>query len=93
MSYPDTSVSVLIRVSSRDDLWRVAIILPDRILWRSYRRADYSTPEAVIERCLQGLSKQQGQDTVTHAAVPAGIRVQWWSWLQGMAGWGKAGRK
>lgn len=59
MPYLENPVSVLLRITPRREYWRVAVVLQDKILWRCYRKAEYPTPEAVTERCLQGLANHR----------------------------------
>lgn len=47
--------SVLLRLTSRPTYWRIAVILPGRILWRTYSREEYPTPDDAVRRCLAGL--------------------------------------
>ena len=39
-------------------VWRVRILIhrDPRIRWRAYRVAEYPTPEAVVRRCIAGLT-------------------------------------
>lgn len=50
------SVSVLLRLTARPMYWRIAVILPGRILWRTYSREAYPEPEAALRRCLERLA-------------------------------------
>lgn len=50
------SVPALLRLTPRGPLWRVAVILPGRILWRCYSRAEYPEPDDAARRCLAGLN-------------------------------------
>ena len=52
--------SVLLRLTSRLTYWRIAVILPGRILWRTYSREEYPTPDDAVRRCLAGLSLPGG---------------------------------
>lgn len=73
----------------RRSVWRVRILIPGEPvpLWKSYREAEYPTPEAVVRRCIAGLTaareKPKGDDP---AEIPDeagkhplihGIRVRW----------------
>lgn len=40
----EISAPALLRLTARPRYWRIAVILPGRILWRTYSRAEYSTP-------------------------------------------------
>lgn len=42
-------------LTRRGPLWRVRILSGGVIRWKSYRAADYPTPEAVAGRCVVGL--------------------------------------
>ena len=50
------SVPALLRLSARPRYWRIAVILPGRILWRTYSREAYPEPEAALRRCLARLA-------------------------------------
>ena len=50
---------VLLRLTMRPTFWRVAVITPGRIRWRTYSRAAYPDAGAVLTRCLAGLFPQQ----------------------------------
>lgn len=63
------TVSVLLRLTIRPAYWRIAIILPGRILWRTYRREAYPEPEAALRRCLEGLGAI-ARDDPEHDARP-----------------------
>lgn len=52
--------SALLRLTSRPTYWRIAVILPGRILWRTYSRVEYPTPDDAVRRCLAGLSLPGG---------------------------------
>ena len=53
------AVPVLLRLTERRAYWRVAVITPGRIRWRTYSREAYPEADAVLERCLAGLFPQQ----------------------------------
>lgn len=53
-------VPALLRLSARPHYWRIAVILPGRILWRTYSRVEYPTPDDAVRRCLAGLSLPSG---------------------------------
>lgn len=65
-------VNVLLRLTARPTYWRIAVILPGRILWRTYSRDEYPTPDDAVRRCLAGLvpqpkhHKQNAEQTTTH---------------------------
>ena len=77
-------------------VWRVRILIhrDPRIRWRAYRIAEYPTPEAVVRRCIAGLTaareKPKGcapADVPDETGKPPlihGIRVRWefqpWLW-------------
>lgn len=48
-------VPALLRLTSRPTYWRIAVILQGRILWRTYSRVEYPTPDDAVRRCLAGL--------------------------------------
>ena len=50
---------VLLRLTMRPAYWRVAVITPGGIRWRTYSREAYPDAGAVLERCLAGLVPQQ----------------------------------
>lgn len=80
----------------RGPVWRVRILIhgDSRIRWRAYRVAEYPTPEAVVRRCVAGLTaareKPKGgapADVPDETGKPPlihGIRVRWefqpWLW-------------
>ena len=49
-------MNILLRLSARPRYWRIAVILPGRILWRTYSREEYPRPDDAVRRCLAGLS-------------------------------------
>lgn len=53
-------MNILLRLTSRPTYWRIAVILPGRILWRTYSRVEYPTPDDAVLRCLAGLSLPSG---------------------------------
>lgn len=53
-------VPALLRLTSRPTYWRIAVILPGHILWRTYSRVEYPTPGEAVLRCLAGLSLPSG---------------------------------
>ena len=54
-------VNVLLRLTARPTYWRIAVILPGRILWRTYSRETYPTPDDAVWRCLAGLAESSHQ--------------------------------
>ncbi len=54
-------VNVLLRLTARPTYWRIAVILPGRILWRTYSRDEYPTPDDAVRRCLAGLAESSHQ--------------------------------
>ena len=54
-------VPALLRLTGRPTYWRIAVILPGRILWRTYSRDEYPTPDDAIRRCLAGLAESSHQ--------------------------------
>lgn len=75
-------------------VWRVRILIhrDPRIRWRAYRIAEYPTPEAVVRRCIAGLTaareKPKGgapadvPDETGNPPLIHGIRVRWEFQLQ-----------
>lgn len=73
----------------RGPMWRVRILIhrDPRIHWRAYRVAEYPTPEAVVRRCIAGLTaareKPKGgapadvPDETGNPPLIHGIRVRW----------------
>ena len=64
-------VNILLRLTARPTYWRIAVILPGRILWRTYSRETYPTPDDAVRRCLAGLaesSQQQQHEPCPRAA-------------------------
>ena len=56
----EISAPALLRLTARPRYWRIAVILPGRILWRTYSRVEYPTPDDAVLRCLAGLSLPGG---------------------------------
>ena len=54
-------VPALLRLTARPTYWRIAVILPGRILWRTYSRETYLTPDDAVWRCLAGLAESSHQ--------------------------------
>ena len=63
-------MNILLRLSIRPTYWRIAVILPGRILWRTYSRVEYPTPDEAVRRCLAGLvgSSHQQHEPCPRAA-------------------------
>lgn len=63
----EISAPALLRLTARPRYWRIAVILPGRILWRTYSRVEYPTPDNAVRRCLaeltlpSGMQRQTGQ--------------------------------
>lgn len=51
----EISAPALLRLTARPRYWRIAVILPGRILWRTYSRVEYPTPDNAVRRCLAEL--------------------------------------
>ena len=63
------AVPVLLRLTRRPAYWRVAVITPGRIRWRTYRREAYPEADAVLRRCMAGLvHEQEGEAEHKHHA-------------------------
>ena len=85
------SVPALLHLTARPRYWRIAVILPGHILWRTYSREAYPEPEAALRRCLAGLAlpgtvqPQTGHhDEATQhprSLRPVRVRAAWWGWL------------
>lgn len=43
-------------ITRRRAVWRVRILSGGVIRWRAYRVSEYPTPEAVVRRCIAGLT-------------------------------------
>ena len=58
-SEPMPAPTVHLLITLRGPVWRVRILIHgvSRLCWRSYRVAEYPTPEAVARRCAAGLAK------------------------------------
>lgn len=67
-------VRCYIRIHRRPTCWRVAVIFPDTIRWRCYRRAAYPTPDDVLRRVIAGLSASPQHPRQQ-------LSVQSWGWL------------
>ena len=78
-------------IPRRGDVWRVRILIPSqpRPRWRAYRVAEYPTPEAVVRRCMAGLSRRgedeghddhdaNGNQKISQHGGP--LRVRWECW-------------
>lgn len=75
----------------RRDVWRVRILIPGEPVprWKSYREAEYPTPESVVRRCMEGLVSGHendkhdephgnGEEKVIQHGSP--LRVRWECW-------------
>jgi hypothetical protein len=78
-------------ITLRGPVWRVRILIPGEPvpLWKSYREAEYPTPEAVARRCAEGLVSGHendkhdephgnGEEKVIQHGSP--LRVRWECW-------------
>lgn len=76
-------------ITRRRAVWRVRVFFRGAILWKSYRVAEYPTPEAVVRRCMAGLSRRgederhddhdtDGNQKISQHDGP--LRVQWECW-------------
>lgn len=78
-------------LTRRRSIWRVRILIPGEPVprWKSYREAEYSTPEAVVRRCVEGLARRgedehhddhdtDGNQKISQHGGP--LRVQWEYW-------------
>lgn len=87
--------TVHLLITRRRAVWRVRILFRGSILWKSYRVAEYPTPEAVVRRCAAGLAKQspedkahKGKEGYRHDGISyfhaSPLRVRWefqpWLW-------------
>ena len=68
------AVPVLLRLTRHPAYWRVAVITPGRILWRTYSRESYPDVGAALTRCLAGLLPQQERQHHAHAHADEGGR-------------------
>ena len=91
-----SSPAIHLLLTRSGPVWRVRILIhrDPRIRWRAYRVAEYPTPEAVVRRCVAGLTaareKPKGgapADVPDETGKPPlihGIRVRWefqpWLW-------------
>ena len=84
-----SSPAIHLLITLRGPVWRVRILIhgDPRIRWRAYRVAEYPTPEAVVRRCIAGLTaareKPKGgapadvPDETGNPPLIHGIRVRW----------------
>lgn len=82
-----SSPAIHLLITRRGPVWRVRILSCGVIRWRAYRVAEYPTPEAVVRRCVAGLTaareKPKGgapTDVPDETGKPPlihGIRVRW----------------
>lgn len=83
-------------ITRRGPVWRVRILIhgDPRIRWRAYRVADYSTPEAVVRRCMAGLSRRgederhddhdtDGNQKISQHSGPLRVRWEYWGKIDG----------
>lgn len=80
-------------ITRRRAVWRVRILSGGTIRWRAYRVAEYSTPEAVVRRCAEGLVSGHendkhdepygnGEEKVTQHCLPLRVRWEYWGRLE-----------
>lgn len=87
--------NVYLLLTMRGPVWRVRILSRGVIRWKSYRAADYPTPEAVARRCVAGLAKDPPNDKAHkdkkgdhHECIshfhdsPLHVRWECWGWLE-----------
>ncbi len=84
-----SSPAIHLLITRSGPVWRVRILIhgDPRIRWRAYRVAEYPTPEAVVRRCIAGLTaareKPKGgapadvPDETGNPPLIHGIRVRW----------------
>lgn len=82
-----SSPAIHLLITLRGPVWRVRILSGGTIRWKCYRVAEYPTPEAVVRRCMTGLTaareKPKGgapADVPDETGKPPlihGIRVRW----------------
>lgn len=91
-----SSPAIHLLLTRRGPVWRVRILIPGEPLprWRAYRAEDYPTPEAVVRRCIAGITAAREKpksggpaDVPDETGKPLlihGIRVRWefqpWLW-------------
>lgn len=80
-------------LTRRRAVWRVRVFFRGAILWKSYRVAEYPTPEAVARRCAAGLVSGHendkhdephgnGEEKVIQHGSPLRVRWECWGWLE-----------
>ncbi|GAB7497410.1 hypothetical protein Bwad002_17610 [Bilophila wadsworthia] len=78
-------------ITRRGPVWRVRVLIhgQPRPRWRAYRVAEYPTPEAVVRRCMAGLSRRgederhDDHDTDSDQKISqhgGPLRVRWECW-------------
>ena len=83
-------------ITRHGDVWRVRILIPSqpRPHWRAYRVPDYPTPEAVVRRCMAGLSRRgedeghddhdaNGNQKISQHGGPLRVRWEYWGKIGG----------
>ncbi|WP_294626269.1 hypothetical protein [uncultured Bilophila sp.] len=86
--------NVHLLLTLRGPVWRVRILSGGTIRWKSYRTADYPTPEAVVRRCAEGLVSGHendkhdephgnGEEKVIQHCLPLRVRWECWGMLVG----------
>ena len=79
-------------LTRRRAVWRVRVFFRGAILWKSYRVAEYPTPEAVARRCTEGLvgrgkddehdkSHNNSYQNANHCRMPLLVRWEFQPWL------------
>nr|DAJ09365.1 MAG TPA: hypothetical protein [Caudoviricetes sp.] len=63
--------TVHLLITLRGPVWRVRILIHgvSRLCWRSYRVAEYPTPEAVARRCAAGLAKCKPENDTDNCKI------------------------
>ena len=80
-------------ITRRGPVWRVRVLIhgQPRPRWRAYRVAEYPTPEAVVRRCMAGLSRRgederhDDHDTDSDQKISqhgGPLRVRWECWVR-----------
>lgn len=81
-------------ITRRRAVWRVRILFRGCIFWKSYRVAEYPTPEEALRRCAAGLVGRDKDDehnkghnnsyqNAIHYRMPLCIRWEYWGRLWG----------
>lgn len=89
-----SSPAIHLLITLRVPVWRVRILSGGTIRWKCYRAEEYPTPEAVVRRCIEGLTAAREKpksggpadvpDETGNPPLIHGIRVRWefqpWLW-------------